>query len=313
MDGTSSTTHTYDNNTNLLDYLFFIRPMLHPPVWTIVILGYYYVMPGSASVAKLIFLLIVSSAVAGWAYIINQISDIESDRINDKLYFLPQGIIPIRSAHIMAGIAVCITLTGGFILGRTIGLLYALGLALGYIYSAGPFYAKNHPLASVLANGLAHGPLLFLIGYIGAGGTFRNGLVPSIPYFFAVAAVFVGTTIPDIEGDSRSGKITPGVALGVRPAIVAMILSLLISFLLASITRDWPLAVVAGLSLPFYTFALIRSNERRAVISIKISILLLSIAACIRFWPYAIVLTVLFAITRLYYRKRFGMAYPNLT
>ncbi len=254
----------------------------------------------------------VSSAVAAWAYIVNQISDIESDRINDKLHFLPQGIISIKSAHIVAGIAFCITLAGGFLLGRTIGLLFALGLAVGYIYSARPFYAKNHPYVSVLANGFAHGTLLFLIGYIGAGGTLRNGVMPSIPYFFAVAAVFIGTTIPDIEGDSRSGKITPGVALGARRAIIVMTLSLLVSFLLSFFTRDWSLAVVAGLSLPLYAFALMRSNERWAVISIKISVLLLSVAACIKFWPYVIILTVLFAITRLYYRKRFGMAYPSL-
>jgi hypothetical protein len=49
------------------------------------------------------------------------------------------------------------------------------------------------------------------------------------------------------------------------------------------------------------------------LIAIKVSILLLSIAACIRFWPYAIGLVLLFAATRIYYHKRFGITYPSLT
>jgi 4-hydroxybenzoate polyprenyltransferase len=301
------------NQAGFFDYAFFLRPMLHPPVWTIVILGFYYETPGPSSIAKLLFLLIISSAVAGWAYVLNQISDIESDRINDKLYFLPRGIISIRSAYVLATIAFFLTVIGGFLLGKAIGILFAIGLAVGYIYSGKPINARNHPLGSVLTNGIAHGPLLFLIGYVGSGGVLWNGLIPSLPYFFAVVAVFIGTTIPDIVGDSRSRKITPGVALGVRPAIIVMTLSLAISFYLALINHDMPLAVVAGLSMPFYAVAIIKSNERWAVMSIKISILLLSIIACVEFWPYAVILIVLFAITRVYYKRRFDIIYPRLT
>jgi 4-hydroxybenzoate polyprenyltransferase len=313
MEEISSASQTSPTNTNILDYLFFLRPMLHPPVWTIIILGYYFVPSGSVSVANLALLLIVSSAAAGWAYIVNQISDIESDRINNKLRYLPLGIISKRAACIMAGLALCMTLTGAFFLGRIVGIMFTIGLSLGYVYSGRPFFMMNRPLSGLLINGIAHGILPFLAGYIVAGGGLRSGIFFSFSYFFAVAAVFIGTTIADIEGDSRSGKITPVVALGPRLAIVTMTICLVASLILARINHDLPLTTAAGLSLPFYFIATIKSNKRMAIFSIKISILLLSFAACLRFWPYVIILVIVIAGTRVYYLKRFGLSYPNLT
>jgi 4-hydroxybenzoate polyprenyltransferase len=296
---------------SLFDYLFFLRPILHPPVWTIAILGFFRISTATANIS-LIYLLLFSSSAASWAYIVNQITDIESDRLNNKLHFLPQGIISIKAAYTMAGLAFTITLLGAFFMGRLIGILFTVGLALGYIYSGKPFYGKNRPIISVLCNGIAHGILPFLAGYIGAGGMLQAGFVNSIPYFFAVAAVFIGTTIPDIGGDRRIGKITPGVAFGVRASIIIMTLCLTVSLILAIILTDKFLIVVAAFSMPFYIAAIINQSERRVLMAIKISILLLSIAACIKFWPYALILAGLFAITRLYYRKRFGLAYPSL-
>jgi 4-hydroxybenzoate polyprenyltransferase len=298
--------------TRLFDYIFFLRPMLHPPVWTIVILGFFGV-PVTGPYPKLIYLLLISSAAAGWAYIVNQISDIESDRINNKLHFLPDGIISLRAAYIMAGLMLCITLAGGFLIGKTIGLLFALGLMLGYVYSGKPFYGKNHPIIGTLSNGVAHGTLPFVAGYVTAGGVIGSGFVYSIAYFFAVAAVFIGTTIPDIPGDKKVGKITPGVVLGIKVSTILMALCLAISLTLALAFNDLLLAIVAGMCLPFYIIAVFKPGERWAVMSIKVSILLLSVAACVLFWPYTVILVMLFISTRYYYRKRFDLVYPRFS
>jgi 4-hydroxybenzoate polyprenyltransferase len=298
--------------TKLFDYIFFLRPILHPPVWTIVILGFFRV-PTSNANSDLIYLLLLSSTAASWAYIVNQISDIESDRINNKLHFLPRGLISLKAAYIMAGLALIITVVGALLMAPIIGILFTIGLIFGYIYSGKPFYGKNRPIVSVLSNGIAHGILPFLAGYIGAGGRWQAGAVFSLPYFFAVAAVFIGTTIPDIPGDLKSGKITLGVALGVRVSTVIMTFYLAIALLLSLMVKDTFLIVVAGVSLPFYIAAIIVPTERRILIAIKLSILLLSVAACIEFWPYALILIGLFVITRFYYRKRFGAVYPSLT
>ena len=296
----------------ILDYIFFLRPMLHPPVWTIVILGYYRSPSRPESISVLILLLAISSAAAGWAYVVNQITDVESDRINNKLYFLPRGLVSLKASYIMAFILFSLTLIGGFLMSRTIALLFGLGLILGYAYSAGPLMGKNRPVTGAFINGMAHGILPFMAGQIAAGGDWKSALALSVPYFFAVVAVFIGTTIPDISGDSRIGKITPAVVMGTGPATVAMTFSVIISIVLGLLAGDTPLAIAAILSLPFYIVAVIRPSDRAAVIAVKISVLFLSLAACWRFWPYAVTLIVLLVSTRAYYRRRFGLSYPSI-
>ena len=303
----------YHRKRNILDFIFFLRPMLHPPVWTVVILGYSRSPVRNDSPYMLIWLLLLSSAAAGWAYIANQITDIESDRVNQKLFFLPNDLISMRSAYILATILGLATIIGAFFLSMTLGILFTIGIGMGYIYSGKPFFGKDRPFISALLNGAAHGLMPFLAGYVGAGGGFVQGLIRALPYLFAVVAVFVGTTIPDIDGDMRIGKRTPGVALGLQYSTVVMTLSLMTALLLSLILWDIPLIIAANLSLPFYLAATIRPTIRKSLVAIKISILLLSITACVRFWPYSILLLILFGGTHLYYRLRFDMAYPRLT
>jgi 1,4-dihydroxy-2-naphthoate octaprenyltransferase len=153
----------------------------------------------------------------------------------------------------------------------------------------------------------------FIAGYVGAGGRFEQAAIYSLPYFFAVVAVFIGTTLPDIEGDREVGKRTPGVALGIRYSAVVMTLSLMVALLSGLAFLDVLFLIAANICLPFYLAAVIKPSVRKAVIAVKISILLLSIVACWRFWPYAILLVGLFIFTRIYYHYRFGMVYPQLT
>ena len=296
-----------------LDYIFFLRPVLHPPVWTIVILGYFASPAHRENTSSLLYLLFFSSAAAGWAYVINQISDIESDKLNNKLYFLPLNLISINAAYIMAAFTAIVTLISYLLLGRVIGSLLLAGLILGYLYSGKPFYWKNHPFFGTLTNSLAHGAMPFIAGYICAGGLSSVAVIHSIPYIFAVIAVYIGTTIPDIDGDKKSGKISPGVALGSRYSAAAMLLSLMAAISSGILLRDLPFLVASNLAIPFYIYAIIRPSSKSAILSVKSSVLFLSLAACIRFWPYAIILFILFICTKFYYKLRFKIDYPSFT
>jgi 4-hydroxybenzoate polyprenyltransferase len=300
-------------NHNLFDYIFFLRPMLHPPVWTIVILGYYRSPVKPESPMPLIGLLLLSSLAAGWGYVVNQIADIESDRINHKLFFLPENFISVKSACIIAAILAIGTIAGAFCYDVLIGILFTIGIGLGYFYSGKPFLGKNRPVTSTLLNGVAHGMMPFIAGFVGAGGRFGHAAIYSLPYFFSVVAVFIGTTLPDIEGDSATDKRTPGVVLGIRYSAVVMTLSLMMALLSGLVFLDFLFLIAANISLAFYLAAVINPRVRKTVIAVKVSTLLLSIVACWRFWPYAILLVSLFIFTRIYYHYRFGMVYPELT
>jgi len=296
---------------HLADYFFFLRPMLHPPVWTIVLLGYFSLAPHFTS--RLGWLLIISSAAASWAYILNQIADIESDRINKKLFFLPENIISLNSARLIAVLSFVAAVAGGFALGAQIGILFLLGLSLGQAYSMPPFSFKSRPFMGLFCNAIAHGTMPFMAGFIVAGGEVSEGFFCSLPYFSAVGAVFIGTTIPDFEGDRATGKTTPAVFLGPKLASVVMTLCAITALALSLILRDIPMLLAASFSLPFYIYSILKNTIRNASLSVKASILSLSLAAAWYFPAYLLLIIVLTALTRIYYRRRFDMAYPSLT
>jgi len=295
-----------------LDWIFILRPVLHPPVWTIIILGYFAAM-SSFPVTRLIVIMLIGSAAAGFAYIINQITDIESDRLNNKNLLLPAGIFSIKSAAICAAILAVISIILAITIGWEVCIITCVLLLMAYFYSGKPFYLKNRPVASTAMNAVGHGSLFYMLGYTGAGGGFSVGALLSTPYFFAVAAVFIGTTLPDIKGDALSGKRTPGVVLGTKISINLMNALVATALILALILGDYPMAFICVLSLPFYIYAGLKSSLNSAVLAARISVLFLSLAAAVSFLWYLLLLSLLFVTARLYYRKRFAIDYPSLS
>lgn len=297
---------------NLIDWIFFLRPLLHPPVWTIVLLGFFRSPVRPESDMIIIWMLLISSGQAGWAYIINQIADIESDRQNKKLFFLPLEMISKKAAYISAILIGVATLFGAFFLDIELGYINLLGLIFGFLYSAKPFFGKNRPLFGTLLNGAGHGSIVFIIGYVASGGPLASAIVDSVPYFFAVIAVFIGTTLPDIDGDKKTGKRTPAVALGISNSVIIMLAALMLCQISSLILWDIPLLIISNLCMPFYIYAALKKAVKPAVLAARISVLFLSVAACYFLWQYALLLMLLFVTSRIYYKRRFNISYPKL-
>jgi 4-hydroxybenzoate polyprenyltransferase len=214
----------------------------------------------------------------------------------------------------MATVALLIAFIGGFALGIKIGLLFTVGLSMGYAYSARPFGWKARPIAGFLANAVAHGILMFMVGYLVGGGEPWTGLLYSTPYFFAVGAAFIGTTIPDYEGDRKTGKITPAVSLGPKSASAFMAICADSAVIAAFLVDDMPMFLAASISLPFYHYYWQKGKYGgNPIVAVKISILALTLAAAWRFWPYLAGFMLLILVTRIYYLKRFHIIYPKLT
>ncbi len=298
---------------SFIDWIFFLRPVLHPPVWTIVLLGYARCQVKPESSWLIVYLLLISSAQASWAYIVNQIADIDSDRENNKLFFLPRGLISKRMAVLSAAFMAVAAVAGSFCLKTELGIIGIGGIILGYLYSGRPFYGKNHPIAGPILNGLGHGSLTFAHGFVGAGGLIADALFQSVPYVFAVIAVFLGTTLPDIRGDTVSGKKTPAVALGADITIILMTLSLMIALILSLLLWDIPLLIVCNICMPFYIYSIIKRDIKSGVIAARVSVLLLSMGASVLFPWYFALLLFLFVTSRIYYRRRFDLAYPDFS
>ncbi len=295
-----------------LDYVFLIRPVLMPPVWTILLLGHYRSseISGESNLAGLAILLV--TFLVGGVYVLNQIFDIESDRLNQKLFFLAKGYISAKSAIFET---VLLNLTGivpAFLISLRLGLLFILGMVLGFVYSAPPVSFKNRPLGGLLLNALAHGNLAFLIGWSVNRPLSAESLLFSLPYMFAVAAIYLNTTVPDTEGDRQVGKITLSVKWGRQRVTILSVILVAVAITASALVRDIPFLVASSLSFPLFASAALGRQERRIALSTKLSILFLSIAAGIFYPWYFAILTIGFIGTRLYYKARFDLDYPAL-
>ncbi len=305
----------HDSWLHLLDYWFFSRPILMPPVWTILLLAAGEQRDGSflwnvlaPSNWRIWVGLCSAYCVAGAAYILNQITDVESDRQNEKLYFLPRGIIAVRSAFVQYIVYLLAGLTTGVFLGTGWLLCVLLAAILGVLYSARPIRLKRQAWPAVLANALGHGTLVYYCGVFLTSPGAMPDPVRSLGYAFAVASIYLLTTVPDVAGDRATGARTIAVVWGPFTTGLMATLFLVVTGILAIMNAQLPLAITAACALPGYSISL-RSSAAMTW-AVRIPLIVLSFFACLSFWPYFLILAGLFGFTRWYYRRRFDIRYP---
>jgi 4-hydroxybenzoate polyprenyltransferase len=295
--------------SRLCDYLFFLRPLLLVPVWTIFLLGYEKA-PGKLvgfDPHLWIGLLALSTAFGG-AFVLNQYFDVATDSRNRKCPFLHSGTIGRQAALAYYG---ALTLTSlGCLAWIPASAPYLLGvLVLGVLYSVPPWRWKDRPWLGLAANACAHGLLVFGLARAVSAGRLTDSLWAALPYVAGVAAVYLLTTIPDLEGDRLSGKRTLAQVLGPERAARWALGWYLSASLLAVYVVD-PLFLISVLpSFPFFVLAG-RGDLVRAGLAVRTDVGGLSCAAALRHTWYAVVLLLGFWATRVYYRKRWGCRYP---
>jgi len=296
----------------LFDHMFILRPMLHLPIWTILILAFYRAQNQTSSIFLLPAVLLLGTAVFGAVFILNQIYDIESDRLNNKLFFLPREIISVGVAWIMAVALNVVSVLIGFYLSFTVGFVILLIIVLGILYSVPPIALKNKAWSAAIANGLGHGTFVFILGYCAGNGSFITGIIKSIPYFMAVTAVYIGTTLPDVKGDRETGKLTIGVVYGERRAKHIILGFYIVAVLTGLLFNDTPFVIASLLTAPFYLWAVFSPETKITVLAVKVSIITLALAAGYFYPVYIIFLIGLIYGTRIYYKQRFDIEYPSI-
>jgi 4-hydroxybenzoate polyprenyltransferase len=249
----------------------------------------------------------------GGIYIINQIIDIESDRINKKLYLLPQGYIKVSHAWIETAILFIIAWGLAIPFSIQFKIILLLSMIFGLLYSIPPFKFKGRPFFDLFSNSFGYGVLAFSLGWVTYAYFSWLTLLHSLPYFFAVGAVFINTTIPDINGDKKTGEITTGVFLGAKKAYWLAVGFIFVSLILSIYLRDWICGVTASCALPLYIWAAIRRSLKICFISIRIGAPILALLVGIKFLWFIPLLALVFLSLRLYYKYRFNIIYPKVT
>jgi 4-hydroxybenzoate polyprenyltransferase len=316
----------------LLDSFFLLRIPLLAPVWTIFLLGWItgnsHAVPGGfflnpsliKDIADAWILLGGFSLVVASIYVVNQIADIESDRINHKLFILPNGFVSIRAAWILAVVCGVSGMSIAFFYGKIFIFFFIASLFLGYLYNLPPAVLKNKAIGGVIANSLGHGMITYLVGWYCAHldqpyqwNLFFSGVLSSLGPTMANGAVFLATTVPDSEGDRNTGKVTFCVKYGEKTtakfAAFLCVVSLVCSFFMKF--NAWVMIIPALISVIFFVYFAMSTRKELAFRAFKWPVFLLSFAVVVFQPEYGLLIIATFTGSRMYYKWRFNINYPT--
>ncbi|MCD6378936.1 UbiA family prenyltransferase, partial [bacterium] len=150
-----------NNKPFWLDYFFLTRPLILIPVWTFFLLGAHHSfapLEKSINSFKLLYGILSFTTLIGAIYIINQITDKETDLANNKLFLIPRKIISVKAAWIEAAILLFLSFFAAiFFLSKGFIIILLLSLLLGLAYSIEPFRFKKRPILDVASNAIGNG------------------------------------------------------------------------------------------------------------------------------------------------------------
>ena len=195
-------------------------------------------LPAGEAAFHLAWTLVAALAVNLYIVGLNQLEDVEIDRINKPGLPLAAGdLSPAAGRAIVAGagvLPVLLALTQGPI--ETVAVLTAL--AIGTAYSSPPLRLKRFPMAASASISVVRALVVNLGVYLHFAAAFGGGteVAPAVwaltlfvlPFSFAIAVL---KDVPDAEGDRRYRILTFTVRLGARRALRMGLAALTVAYL----------------------------------------------------------------------------------
>ena len=193
---------------------------------------------------------------------VNQIYDIDVDRINKPNRPLPAGEITIPQAWIVTVVTYALACLCAWFVNDLLLLIVLLTVILTYAYSGPPFRTKRHWLFANVTIAIPRGFLLPLAGWAtiwGSAECASSGapLPRDIWTFAAASGLFVlgaasTKDFADLEGDRAGGCITLPLRFGIGTAVRVIAPFLVLPWLLLPIgvalgwMRGHPVALLVG-------------------------------------------------------------------
>ena len=174
---------------------------------------------------------------------LNQITDIEIDKINKPYLPLASGAFSLQTGKSIVGIGLAISLILAVLLGGYLLWTVLLSLALGIAYSLPPIRLKKYPFWAafciIAVRGLIVNLLLFLHFHAHINGA--HTITPLVWLLTAVIIVYSliiawFKDLPDTEGDASFGVRTLSVRLGRRRVFAVGNSVMILLFLVCIIT-----------------------------------------------------------------------------
>ncbi len=197
---------------------------------------------------------------------INQLADVEMDKINKPYLPLAAGTLSRKNALAIVYTALVIALAVAFIASLFYFVLIVIILLIGIAYSLPPLYLKQHHLPAALAITLVRGFLvnvgIFLHFQKAINGNYQvPGYVWCLALFIMAFSIAIAwfKDLPDTEGDEKFHVRTLAVLYSKKNALsggtlmvgMAYVAVLLWSFFYA-IKNPWFLVICHGLLFIFF-------------------------------------------------------------
>jgi len=169
---------------------------------------------------------------------INQIADIELDRINKPYLPIPAGKLSVDNARIIVYSSLFVSLALALTISAYLFYIILVAAFIGWAYSMPPFHLKKHHLTSALAITLVRGILINLGGfmvfnYIVNKSVYIPEDVRILTAFIIIFSLVISwfKDLPDMEGDSRHHIKTLALAYSARTAFITGNLLVVLTYL----------------------------------------------------------------------------------
>jgi homogentisate phytyltransferase/homogentisate geranylgeranyltransferase len=182
----------------------------------------------ASSAADLVWTLLAGACVNVFIVGINQVEDVEIDRLNKPWLPIAAGDLSLDAGRRIVGVAAIAPVAMAVTQGLAELMAVSVALAVGWAYSCPPLRLKRYPalaagsitfVRSVVVN---LGVWLHVAGTPVSAGVWALTAV-TVPFSFAIAVL---KDVPDIEGDRRFGIATFSVRVGPRPVLAVGVVAL---------------------------------------------------------------------------------------
>ena len=159
---------------------------------------------------------------------INQLEDVEIDRVNKPFLPIAAGDLGAGAGRRIVAAAAIVPLALAVTQGAAEVVAVALGLAIGTAYSVPPLRLKRFPALASLSITFVRSAVVNVGVWLHFSHAFGGGsavhpavwalIAVTVPFSFAIAIL---KDVPDVEGDRRYAIATFSVRLGARPVLAA--------------------------------------------------------------------------------------------
>jgi homogentisate phytyltransferase / homogentisate geranylgeranyltransferase len=208
---------------------------------------------------QLLWTLVAGVAVNVFIVGVNQLADVEIDRINKPDLVIASGELSPEAGRVVCGACAALALALAVSQGPVETVAVAVGLAIGAAYSLPPLHLKRFPVAAAMSITIVRSCVVNLGVWLHLSGAFGHGqaladVVPAVwaltlvtlPFAFAIAVL---KDMPDAEGDQRFGISTFTVRLGPAAALRLGLVALTVAGLGMAVAGLVLLAPAPGIAL----------------------------------------------------------------